>query len=90
MKPTPGIRRAAAAILAIALLSGAPLAAAAVGDANDDGAVDVLDVFYLINHLFAGGAAPLGNADADGSGLVDVGDVFYLINALFAGGPVPL
>jgi hypothetical protein len=29
------------------------------GDANGDEAVDVLDVFYLINFLFAGGAAPV-------------------------------
>jgi virginiamycin B lyase len=28
------------------------------GDVNDDGNVDVLDVFYTINFLFAGGAAP--------------------------------
>jgi hypothetical protein len=28
------------------------------GDANADGAVDVLDVFYTINFLFAGGPAP--------------------------------
>ncbi len=29
------------------------------GDVNGDGFVDVLDVFYLINFLFAGGAAPV-------------------------------
>ena len=28
------------------------------GDANNDGSVDLLDVFYLINYLFAGGAPP--------------------------------
>jgi hypothetical protein len=28
------------------------------GDANSDGSVDVLDVFYLINSLFAGGPPP--------------------------------
>jgi virginiamycin B lyase len=31
----------------------------APGDLNDDGAVDVADVFYLINFLFAGGPAPV-------------------------------
>ena len=30
------------------------------GDVNGDGKVDVLDVFYLINFLFAGGPAPIG------------------------------
>ena len=29
------------------------------GDVNGDGAVDVLDVFYLVNYLFAGGPAPV-------------------------------
>ena len=59
------------------------------GDANGDGAVGVSDVFYLINNLFAGGAAPLGTADANGDGVVTVSDVFYMINFLFAGGPPP-
>jgi hypothetical protein len=30
------------------------------GDMNGDGVVDVADVFYLINFLFAGGPAPVG------------------------------
>jgi len=29
-----------------------------IGDANGDGLVDVNDVFYLINYLFAGGPVP--------------------------------
>jgi hypothetical protein len=29
-----------------------------IGDADGSGAVDVSDVFYLINYLFAGGPAP--------------------------------
>jgi hypothetical protein len=28
------------------------------GDANADGLIDVMDIFYLINFLFAGGPAP--------------------------------
>jgi dockerin type I repeat protein len=59
------------------------------GDASGDGSVDVSDVFYLINKLFAAGPDPVGNADADASGAVDINDVFYLINYLFAGGPPP-
>ncbi|HKC25760.1 MAG TPA: dockerin type I repeat-containing protein, partial [Thermoanaerobaculia bacterium] len=59
------------------------------GDANGDGVLDVLDVFYLINALFAGGSSALGSADVNGDGIVDVRDVFYLINFLFAGGPAP-
>jgi hypothetical protein len=60
------------------------------GDANGDAVVDVGDVFYLINALFAGGPEPIGFADVDASATVDVLDVFYLINYLFAGGPAPV
>src|SRR5262245_3379783 len=62
----------------------------ASGDVNGDGFVDVADVFYLINFLFAGGPVPKGVGDVDANGVVDVADVFYLINALFAGGPAPV
>jgi photosystem II stability/assembly factor-like uncharacterized protein len=61
-----------------------------LGDADADGAVNVRDVFYLINYLFAGGAAPIGPADANGDGAVTISDVFWLINYLFAAGPAPL
>ncbi len=59
------------------------------GDANGDGVVDGTDIFYLVNHLLAGGPPPLGDADANGSGGVTTGDIFYLINWLYAGGPAP-
>jgi hypothetical protein len=61
----------------------------APGDANGNGSVDVADVFYLINNLFAGGPASICSGDVDRSGAVDVSDVFYLINYLFAGGAPP-
>ncbi|HKC26224.1 MAG TPA: dockerin type I domain-containing protein [Thermoanaerobaculia bacterium] len=86
------MRRAAAALLGLVLLASTPLAAAppAVGDVNGDGSVDVLDVFALVNFLFAGGPAPVGSGDVDGDGAVTVADVFYFINFLFAGGPPPV
>jgi hypothetical protein len=59
------------------------------GDINGDGVVNVADVFYLINFLFAQGASPIGPADTNGNGTVDVADVFYLINYLFAQGAFP-
>jgi hypothetical protein len=59
------------------------------GDVDGNGVVDVADVFYLINFLFAGGPAQLGEADVNGDYAVDVQDVFYLINFLFAGGAAP-
>jgi hypothetical protein len=61
-----------------------------VGDVDSDGKVDVADVFFLINLLFANGPPTLGCGDVDGSGGIDVADVFYLINYLFAGGPPPV
>jgi hypothetical protein len=87
------IRRSLGAALLAALFA-APASASVtypdVGDANGDGVVDVADVFYVINTLFAGGPAPLGSGDVNGDGVVDVADVFYLVNALFAGGPQPV
>ncbi|HKC24966.1 MAG TPA: dockerin type I repeat-containing protein [Thermoanaerobaculia bacterium] len=59
------------------------------GDVNGDGTVDVSDVFFLINALFAGGAVPPGLANVNGDSSLDVSDVFYLINRLFAGGSAP-
>jgi hypothetical protein len=60
------------------------------GDVNGDGNVDVADVFYLINFLFASGPVPPGRANVNGSGGIDVSDAFFLINYLFAGGPPPM
>lgn len=61
------------------------------GDVNRDGIIDVADVTYLINYLFAQGPEPLplasGDVDCDSS--VNVADVIYLINYLFRGGPSP-
>jgi N-acetylneuraminic acid mutarotase len=59
------------------------------GDVNADGSVDVSDVFYLINYLFASGPAPVCSGDVNADHSVDISDVFYLINYLFAGGPPP-
>jgi hypothetical protein len=61
-----------------------------IGDVDGDGVVDVRDVFYLINYLFAGGPAPVGAGNVDGNATTDTQDVFYLINYLFAGGPPPV
>jgi hypothetical protein len=60
------------------------------GDVNLSGQVDIADVFYLINFLFASGPPPLGPADPNGVGGTDIADVFYLINFLFASGPPPV
>jgi hypothetical protein len=60
-----------------------------VGDANGNGALEVADIFYLINFLLSDGAAPLGDGDANGDGVVSVTDIFFLVNYFFGGGPLP-
>src|SRR5205814_10022948 len=60
-----------------------------IADVNADGRIDVQDIFYLINHLFAGGPSPPRTPDVNRDGVVDVKDVFFLIDYLFAGGPAP-
>jgi CSLREA domain-containing protein len=60
------------------------------GDADGNGTLDVADVFYLINYLFAGGPPPVNEGDVNGDGVTDIADVFYLVNTLFASGPAPV
>ncbi len=60
------------------------------GDVNGDGIVNPADVFYLVNYLYSGGAAPLGPSDVNLDNRVNALDLFYLINYLYAGGPAPL
>jgi agmatine/peptidylarginine deiminase len=67
------------------------------GDADGsagDPAVDIDDVVYLINYIFAGGTPPdpIEAADVDCSGgsvPVDIDDVVYLITFIFSSGPAP-
>lgn len=67
-------------------------AACVSGDANADGVVNVGDVFFLINNLFAGGPNPPSAACANPNGIggTTAADIFYLIKYLFAGGPAPI
>lgn len=59
------------------------------GDANGDGALTVADIFYLINHLFAGGPTPVVSSDVNADGTLTAADIIYLLSHLFAGGPAP-
>jgi len=66
------------------------------GDANGDAAINLLDVLYVIDHLYGvpQGAAPnppeAGDANADGA--INLLDVLYLIDYLYGvpQGPEPL
>jgi len=61
------------------------------GDTDGSEAVDIDDVVYLINYIFAGGPAPdpLESGDADCSSNVDIDDVVYLISYIFSSGNPP-
>jgi len=62
------------------------------GDANTDSIIDIADVVYLLNYLFAHGPAPvpLEAGDATCDSVVDASDIVYLLNYLFAHGPAPV
>ncbi|PKK82644.1 MAG: hypothetical protein CVT49_12590 [candidate division Zixibacteria bacterium HGW-Zixibacteria-1] len=62
------------------------------GDADHSGAINLLDVTYLISYLYKGGAEPIppASGDADHSGAINLLDVTYLIGYLYRGGPEPV
>ncbi len=60
------------------------------GDVNFSGGIDVSDAVFLVNYIFAFGAAPVpGTADMNCDGKVNITDAVYLINYIFIGGPQP-
>jgi CubicO group peptidase (beta-lactamase class C family) len=61
------------------------------GNADGSGGVDIDDVVFLINYIFASGPEPdpLETGDADCSGDVDIDDVVFLISYIFSGGNEP-
>ncbi len=63
------------------------------GNVNGDPAngIDVSDLTYLVEYLFAGGnmVPCTKEADINGSGGIDVADLTYLVSYLFGGGPAP-
>ncbi|HAK93633.1 MAG TPA: hypothetical protein DCM87_01150, partial [Planctomycetes bacterium] len=62
------------------------------GDANGNGRVDFADATFVLEFLFARGAAPACEdaADANDSGRIDIADAVMLLVHLFGGGgPLP-
>jgi hypothetical protein len=63
------------------------------GDANGNGIINALDVTYIINYLYKGGAAPkpyaLCSGDANCNCIINALDVTYLINYLYKSGNAP-
>jgi len=62
-----------------------------LGNQNNDGTVDVLDVIHLIHEVFTNGPAPdpANLADVNRDCTVDVSDVLALINFVFVNGATP-
>jgi len=62
------------------------------GDADNSGAVNILDATYLIAYLYKDGPPPPcpEEGDANGNGATNILDVTYLINYLYKGGPAPI
>jgi hypothetical protein len=64
------------------------------GDVTEDCFVDIDDIVFLINYVFAGGPTPipvqLGDVDCSIDIPIDIDDIVYLINYIFAGGPQPV
>ncbi len=60
------------------------------GDSNNDSAVDISDVVFLLLHLFKGGAQFVcpEAADFNDDSSIDLSDAVFLMNAMFAAGPV--
>ena len=53
-----------------------------IGDANDDGFVNLGDLVILINHLLSGYEINMDNGDVDQNGIINLGDVTQLITIL--------
>ena len=62
------------------------------GDADRSGAINVLDVTYLVRYLYKGGPGPIPivAGDADGSGAINLLDVTCLIRFLYNNGTGPI
>ncbi|MFQ5498448.1 MAG: hypothetical protein ACE5FH_02145 [Candidatus Zixiibacteriota bacterium] len=62
-------------------------------DFSADDVIDIVDLTYLVDFLFAGGPAPIcqeeGNVDGDPLDLIDIVDLTFIIDLLFAGGVDP-
>ncbi len=59
------------------------------GDTNGDGTANIVDITFMISHLFQGGpnATCADEMDADGDGTFNIVDITRLIGHVFSGGP---
>jgi hypothetical protein len=65
----------------------------ALGDADSDEDLDLIDIYFMIDYMYTHGPAPFHGPeiiDVDGNDLINMLDIVYLIRYLFAGGPEPV
>ncbi len=62
-----------------------------LGDADGSGQLNISDVVFLINYIFAQGPAPdpLVSGDMNCDGRINIGDAVHLVNYMFLSGPAP-
>ncbi|MFH2034919.1 MAG: dockerin type I domain-containing protein [Candidatus Zixiibacteriota bacterium] len=62
------------------------------GDINNNGAINIIDITYLIAYLYKSGPAPksMWAADPNGNGAINILDITYLISFLYKNGPAPV
>lgn len=60
-------------------------------DGDLDDLCNIVDLVYLVDHLFGGGEEPqcMEEADVNADGVVNIVDLTYLVAYLFGGGPPP-
>jgi len=60
------------------------------GDADADGAINLVDAIAILNHLFSGGTIPCHDAaDIDDDGTLSLPDAIGLLGYMFSNGPAP-
>jgi len=63
-----------------------------LGDVNNDAALNLLDVLYLVDYIYSEGPAPVGSVlagDADWNTMVNLLDILFLITHVYQDGPAP-
>ncbi len=61
------------------------------GDCDGSQQINVSDLVYMVNYIFAGGPAPQDSSQGDinCTGQMDIADAVYMVNYIFASGPAP-
>ncbi len=63
------------------------------GDSNFDGSISILDLTYMVDHIFRGGPAPipvLASGDWSCDGATNIIDLTKIVDRLFRGGALPV